>query len=111
MASPQYNLTRLIDACIRQFKNLFSTKMSIILIIHTNKDLSILIVNIILTMCILCVRLEAHPMSTPKEEMVRANFTVLQSDLKLLDTIKKRCLLLGVETNKSELIRAGIDSL
>jgi hypothetical protein len=50
-------------------------------------------------------------MPAPKEEMVRANFTVLQSDLKLIDAIKKRCLLLGIETNKSELIRAGIDSL
>ena len=50
-------------------------------------------------------------MPAPKEEMVRANFTVLQSDLALVDTIKKRCLLLGIETNKSELIRAGIDSL
>lgn len=50
-------------------------------------------------------------MPAPKEEMVRANFTVLQSDLTLVDAIKKRCLLLGIETNKSELIRAGIDSL
>jgi hypothetical protein len=53
----------------------------------------------------------SDPMPAPKEEMVRANFTVLQSDLKLIDAIKKRCLLLGIETNKSELIRAGIDSL
>jgi hypothetical protein len=50
-------------------------------------------------------------MPPPREEMVRANFTVLQSDLMLVDAIKKRCLLLGIETNKSELIRAGIDLL
>lgn len=50
-------------------------------------------------------------MPTQKEEIVRANFTVLQSDLKLIDVIKKRCMLLGIETNKSELIRAGIESL
>lgn len=50
-------------------------------------------------------------MPLPPEEIVRANFTVLQSDLELIASIKKRCLLLGIETNKSELIRAGIDSL
>jgi hypothetical protein len=50
-------------------------------------------------------------MLTPKEEIVRANFTVLKSDIDLIDAIKKRCLLLGIETNKSELVRAGIDVL
>jgi hypothetical protein len=50
-------------------------------------------------------------MVTPKENVVRANFTVLQSDLELITQIKKRCLLLGIDTNKSELIRAGIDAL
>lgn len=50
-------------------------------------------------------------MPTPKEEIVRANFTVLQSDIDLIDAIKKRCLLLGIETNKSELVRAGVSVL
>jgi hypothetical protein len=50
-------------------------------------------------------------MPIPKEKTVRANFTILQSDLDLIAQIKKRCLLLGIETNKSELIRAGIGSL
>lgn len=46
-----------------------------------------------------------------KEKTVRVNFTVLESDLELITQIKKRCLLLGIETSKSELIRAGIDAL
>ncbi len=46
-----------------------------------------------------------------KEIIVRSNFTLLESDLELLNQIKRKCLLLGIETNKSELIRAGIDSL
>jgi len=50
-------------------------------------------------------------MPTLKEEVVRANFTVLQSDIDLIDAVKKRCLLLGIETNKSELVRAGISVL
>ncbi len=50
-------------------------------------------------------------MPAPKEEIVRANFTVLQSDIDLIDSVKKRCLLLGIETNKSELVRAGISVL
>lgn len=50
-------------------------------------------------------------MPAPKEEIVRANFTVLQSDIELIAEIKKRCLLLGIETNKSELVRAGISVL
>jgi len=50
-------------------------------------------------------------MPTPKEEVVRANFTVLQSDIDLIDAVKKRCLLLGIETNKSELVRASIGVL
>ncbi len=50
-------------------------------------------------------------MGSEKEIIVRSNFTLLQSDLDLLNQTKRRCLLLGIETNKSELIRAGIDSL
>lgn len=50
-------------------------------------------------------------MTVLKEKVVRANFTVLQSDLDLIAQVKKKCLLLGIETNKSELIRAAIDSL
>jgi hypothetical protein len=50
-------------------------------------------------------------MSIPKEKTVRVNFTVLESDLDLIAQIKKHCLLLGIETNKSELVRAGISSL
>ena len=50
-------------------------------------------------------------MQPPKEKTVRTNFTVLQSDLELIAQIKKRCLLLEIETNKSELIRAGVSSL
>ncbi len=50
-------------------------------------------------------------MGSEKEVIVRSNFTLLQSDLDLLNQTKRRCLLLGIETNKSELIRAGIDAL
>lgn len=50
-------------------------------------------------------------MPAPKEEIVRANFTLLESDIDLIAEIKKRCLLLGIETNKSELVRAGISIL
>lgn len=50
-------------------------------------------------------------MPAPKEEIVRANFTVLQSDIDLIAEVKKRCLLLGIETNKSELVRAGVSVL
>jgi hypothetical protein len=50
-------------------------------------------------------------MSITKEKVVRANFTILQSDLELINQVKKKCLLLGIETNKSELIRAGIEAL
>ncbi len=50
-------------------------------------------------------------MGTPVEKVVRANFTVLESDLDLIAQVKKKCLSLGIETNKSELIRAGIDAL
>ncbi len=68
-----------------------------------------IILNIILTMCIICFIRGFMPI--PKEEVVRANFTVLQSDIDLIGAVKKRCLLLGIETNKSELVRAGIDVL
>lgn len=57
-------------------------------------------------MCIICFVRGLMP--APKDEIVRANFTVLQSDIDLIASIKKRCLLLGIETNKSELVRAGI---
>lgn len=50
-------------------------------------------------------------MTTIDEKVVRANFTVLQSDLDLIAQAKKKCLLLGIETNKSELIRVAIDAL
>lgn len=50
-------------------------------------------------------------MAVIKEKVVRANFTILQSDLELIAQVKKKCLHLGIETNKSELIRAGIDAL
>lgn len=49
-------------------------------------------------------------MTTPNEKVVRANFTILQKDLDLIAQVKKRCLLLGIETNKSELIRGAIDA-
>lgn len=78
------------------------------LIIHTNKDLSTNIIDIILIVCICLVK---GLMATPEEEIVRANFTIPQSDLDLVTQTKKRCLLLGIETNKSELIRAGINTL
>jgi low affinity Fe/Cu permease len=71
--------------------------------------LSTNIINIILTILIIYL-IKGH-MPSPKEKTVRTNFTVLQSDLDLLTQTKKRCLLLGIETNKSELIRAGIDTL
>lgn len=50
-------------------------------------------------------------MAAQKEKISRGSFTVLNSDLELIGHIKKRCLLLGIETNKSELVRAGIDCL
>ncbi len=67
------------------------------------------IVNIILIITTVCL-IRGH-MESEKEIIIRANFTLLQSDLELLNQTKRRCLLLGIETNKSELIRAGIDSL
>ncbi len=50
-------------------------------------------------------------MTILNEKVVRANFTILQKDLDLIAQVKKKCLLMGIETNKSELIRAAIDSL
>jgi hypothetical protein len=49
--------------------------------------------------------------TTPKEKIERVSFTMLNSDLELITLIKRKCLKLGIETNKSELVRAGIDSL
>ncbi len=50
-------------------------------------------------------------MTVLNEKVVRANFTILQKDLDLIAQVKKKCLLMGIETNKSELIRAAIDAL
>ena len=41
-------------------------------------------------------------------EIIRDTFTLLKSDSALILKIKKKCLFLGVETSKSELIRAGV---
>lgn len=46
-----------------------------------------------------------------EEKVVRANFTILENDLEIIDKVKTRCLLLGIDTNKSELIRAALDGL
>ena len=41
-------------------------------------------------------------------EIIRDTFTLLKSDSALILQIKKKCLMKGVETSKSELVRAGV---
>ena len=41
----------------------------------------------------------------------RDTFTMPASDIDLLKKIKSRCLKLGIETNKSLLVRAGLHNL
>ena len=50
-------------------------------------------------------------MTTIDEKVVRANFTVLQSDLDLIAQVKKKRLLLGIETISPQLVRVAIDAL
>jgi len=47
-------------------------------------------------------------MKQADERIVRDTFSMLKSDSQLVLDIKKKCLKLGVETNKSELMRAGL---
>lgn len=46
-----------------------------------------------------------------KEKVVRDSFTMPQVDYELIDLLKKRSLQSGVETNKSEILRAGLAAL
>ena len=43
--------------------------------------------------------------------VIRDSFTMPESDHSLISTIKERCLNAGVNANKSEIIRAGLNAL
>ncbi len=43
--------------------------------------------------------------------IVRDGFTMPSTDLDLIHEIKERCLKQGISTNKSEIVRAGIQLL
>jgi len=45
------------------------------------------------------------------ERVTRHTFTLLASDIERIQKIKKKCLVLGLETHKSELLRAGLIAL
>ena len=44
-------------------------------------------------------------------EIKRDSFTLPITDLELIQKIKKRCMLQGIDINKSEIVRAGIHAL
>ena len=44
-------------------------------------------------------------------KVIRDSFTMPQSDHELLSAIKKRCMRVGIDTNKSEILRAGLAAL
>jgi hypothetical protein len=50
-----------------------------------------------------------EPQSAGK--VIRDSFTMPLSDRELIQTIKKRCMRAGVDTNKSEILRAGLAAL
>jgi len=44
-------------------------------------------------------------------KVIRDSFTMPLSDRELISTIKKRCMRAGIDTNKSEILRAGLAAL
>lgn len=46
-----------------------------------------------------------------KQKMIRDSFTMPEDDYSILDTLKTKCLLNGIEVKKSELLRAGLLTL
>jgi hypothetical protein len=46
-----------------------------------------------------------------KNRLVRDSFTIPKNEYEVLDTLKKRALKLGIQSKKSELLRAGIKAL
>jgi hypothetical protein len=50
-----------------------------------------------------------EPQSAGK--VIRDSFTMPLSDRELISTIKKRCMRAGIDTNKSEILRAGLAAL
>lgn len=44
-------------------------------------------------------------------KVIRDSFTMPVSDHELITTIKKRCMSAGIDTNKSEILRAGLAAL
>ena len=49
--------------------------------------------------------------SQSTEKVIRDSFTMPLSDRELIKTIKKRCMKAGIDTNKSEILRAGLAAL
>lgn len=45
------------------------------------------------------------------ERVIRDSFTLPSTDYELISTIRERCLKLGVNATKSEVIRAGLNAL
>jgi hypothetical protein len=54
---------------------------------------------------------DTRPAKTPKPKLVRDSFTMPQSDFALIATLKARALAAQRETKKSELLRAGLQTL
>ncbi len=50
------------------------------------------------------------PAQAPSK-VIRDSFTMPVSDHELLSAIKKRCMRAGIDTNKSEILRAGLAAL
>ena len=46
-----------------------------------------------------------------KPKVVRDCFTIPEADYNLITTIKEKCLKLGFDTNKGEIVRAGLKML
>ncbi|MFM9913020.1 MAG: hypothetical protein ACKVN9_05775 [Methylophilaceae bacterium] len=48
---------------------------------------------------------------TAKQKMVRDSFTMPEDDYSILNALKAKCLVNGMEVKKSELLRAGLIAL
>ena len=46
-----------------------------------------------------------------KQEIVRDSFTMPENEYRILSELKKKCLASGIDVKKSELLRAGLQSL
>lgn len=45
------------------------------------------------------------------KKVVRDSFSMIKADYDLIAALKKRCLSLGLNVNKSQILRAGLNSL